>query len=184
MFKVFAKCFLVVPLLISAQEFAVGQSSTAWRKTDQGIAEMFCGISSSPYAVFLHNTSLDGQTIVINEIIDQPSATVNAFAAQVAFDFTCNNPVNVSLISLHGGLKSTLDGTLTNEIDYVATMNLAGVQSPVIDTASLSHTASVEVVNGANSTNLVLTVAAPKSDNAQLLSDYKDVLVMKISPKL
>jgi len=159
--------------------------------TIEGEAKKVC-ILPEPTQVGAQNTSFSGgQTITIEQLINETDATLNAASIELKFpNVMCNYPAKVFIKSMHGGLIRPDPGTaqaragsadFKDVVDYRVSGTWGGLQLPNFTTVGVSpgHTESVDA-GGANKADLIVNLTVDAEATPVLMGSYTDNIVVKV----
>jgi len=174
--------------LSSAQAYADSEASMEF--TIEGTAEKVC-IMPEPSVMSEDNTSVTGQTITIDTLINEGDATLNTASAQLKFpDVMCNYPAKVSIKSGRGGLIRLDPGAaqaqagseeFKDRIDYRVDGNWGSLQLPQFTTEGVSEGYSQSIVaGGANKADMIVNLTVDGQDIPVLTGSYTDNIIVQV----
>jgi len=174
--------------LSSVEAYADSEASMDF--TIEGTAEQVC-IMPEPSVMSSDNTSVSGQTITIDTLINEGDATLNTASVQLKFpDVMCNYPAKVSIESGRGGLirldqgaAEALAGSeeFKDRIDYRVSGSWGTLQLPQFTTEGVSERYSESVqADGANKADMIVNLTVDGQEIPVLTGSYTDNIVVKV----
>jgi hypothetical protein len=130
------------------------------------------------------NARFNNGQLVIDELIDENTATVRASSVQITFPKAmCNYNASITIGSQNVGLtlqaeQQALSDNFIRKVPYKLNGKWGSVDIPVLDTASegmVSRTAG-----GANLGDLTITVTTENGTQPALHGEYRDIIVLKL----
>jgi len=174
--------------LSSVEAYADSEASMEF--TIEGTAEKVC-IMPEPSVMSSDNTSVSGQTIKIDTLINEGDATLNTASVQLKFpDVMCNYPAKVSIKSGRGGLIRLDPGAaqaqagseeFKDRIDYRVDGNWGSLQLPQFTTEGVSEGYSQSIVaGGANKADMIVNLTVDGQDIPVLTGSYTDNIIVQV----
>jgi hypothetical protein len=144
-----------------------------------------------PSVMSSDNTSVTGQTITIDSLINERDATLNTASVQLKFpDVMCNYPAKVSIKSGRGGLIRLDPGAaqaqagseeFKDRIDYRVDGNWGSLQLPQFTTEGVTEGYSQSVVaGGANKADMIVNLTVDGQAIPVLTGSYTDNIIVQV----